>query len=215
MLILDEIKNVSHVVIVCDNDSFCRASALYTYVLQQHKKVSLLSREVLDVRFAFVAWFDKVRMSAVPEKAQCVVDAQNINISTFLEEEKIVLNQKMLDALCADLVWYGKYTPPTMLDGIYFASLSRLIQRGANYTQCTKALLCQEPLSKMRLQAVMQQKMMQKNGATEVEVFLSEEDLLSTGSSIREAYENAQKILCMVHVDKVSLVYCNEVMTIT
>ena len=207
MLNLEEIKRVSHIAIVCDNDSFCRASALYTYVLQQHKKVSLLSSEVLDVRFDSVAWYDKVRYQEGSSKADLTIAVEGLDLFKIFEEHEISLNQKMLDALCADLLWQSKHRSPAALDGIYFASLSALIQRGANYTKYAEALLCREPLSKMRLQGVMQQKMVLKNGATEAEIILSDDDLDATGASLKEADEIAQEILRTVHLSKVVLKY--------
>ena len=60
------IDSSKHIVVVVDIfaqvDSIASASAMYTFLLQQHKKVSFFCKtEVLDSNLKFIPWFENIR----------------------------------------------------------------------------------------------------------------------------------------------------------
>lgn len=66
--ILQTIQKAEHIVIIAstehDVDSLGAASALYTYVLTLHKKVSFYCGAKTDsLRFSFLPWYDKIRQT--------------------------------------------------------------------------------------------------------------------------------------------------------
>lgn len=66
--ILKRIENAGHIVVIShvnpDADSIGAASAIYTYLLQMHKKVSWYCKsKIEDSRFSCVPWFEKIRDS--------------------------------------------------------------------------------------------------------------------------------------------------------
>ncbi|QOY51277.1 DHH family phosphoesterase [Candidatus Sulfurimonas baltica] len=66
--IIQRIKNANHIVVIShvnpDADSICSASAMYTYLLQEHKKVSWFCKtKKIDSKLSFIPWFEKIRDS--------------------------------------------------------------------------------------------------------------------------------------------------------
>jgi phosphoesterase RecJ-like protein len=63
--IIDKIKRAKHITVIAhvnpDADSLGGASAIYSYALMQHKKVSFFCSTKVDNRFSFLPWFDKIR----------------------------------------------------------------------------------------------------------------------------------------------------------
>lgn len=66
--IIQRIALAKHIVVIADINpnagSLGSASAMYTYILQQHKKVSFFSvSSQLNKKFSFLPWFEKIRTS--------------------------------------------------------------------------------------------------------------------------------------------------------
>ncbi len=66
--ILEKIDKASHIVLISDINpdagSIGSASAMYSFLLQKHKKVSWFCKtEVVSYRFSFIAWVEKIRDS--------------------------------------------------------------------------------------------------------------------------------------------------------
>lgn len=66
--IIKNIDNAKHIVVIAhinpDADSLGSASAMYTYLLTRHKKVSFFcASKRLHAKLAFIPWFDKIRNS--------------------------------------------------------------------------------------------------------------------------------------------------------
>ena len=66
--ILNEIDSANHIVVIShvdpDADSISSASAMYTYLLQKHKKVSWYCQtKNIPKKLSFIPWFEKIRDS--------------------------------------------------------------------------------------------------------------------------------------------------------
>ena len=66
--IIEKIDSAKHIVVIShvnpDADSLGSASAMYTYLLQQHKKVSWFCKtKNIDNKLSFIPWFEKIRDS--------------------------------------------------------------------------------------------------------------------------------------------------------
>ncbi|MCW8894785.1 MAG: DHH family phosphoesterase [Sulfurimonas sp.] len=66
--ILSKIDSAKHIVVIShvnpDADSIGSASAMYTYLLQKHKKVSWYCKtKNIDTKLSFMPWFEKIRNS--------------------------------------------------------------------------------------------------------------------------------------------------------
>jgi len=199
-----ELVSAKHIVIECDNDTFCNGSALYTYILTMHKKVSFISSEKIDRRYAFLPWYDKLRQH-LPSGADCVVSLEPTSLYEVFLQANIKINKKMATSLyAADLVDSCKLQG-AQVDGTFFARMSELITLGADYKECRKYLLRSESLSSFRLKALMFGKMMLKDDAKTALFILNEDDMKSSGASLSEAIEISKEALSIVHVQKVLL----------
>ena len=75
--IIQRIAVAKHIVVIADMNpnagSLGSASAMYTYILQQHKKVSFFcAAPQLNKKFSFLPWFTKIRTS-FPNSADLVI----------------------------------------------------------------------------------------------------------------------------------------------
>lgn len=64
--ILEKIEKASHIVLIShptpDADSIGSASAMYSFLLQNHKKVSWFCKsEIINHKFSFIPWFENIR----------------------------------------------------------------------------------------------------------------------------------------------------------
>ena len=106
MISLEAIDKAKHIVILVSNDSFADASALYTYILRLHKKVSIVSEvQAIDSKFSFLPWFDKLR-NIIPSSADLVIDfdLETESLFNLFKSHNITINIKMATALYAGLL---------------------------------------------------------------------------------------------------------------
>jgi len=205
MTLLQDIKNANHIVIEFDVEFVASACALYTYVLQQHKKVSLVCGDDIDSKFSFLPWFDKIRKSGY-SSADLVLplNISALDLYEIFEKNSIKLNQKMATAFYAGLLVETKGFSAN-LDGTIFATAKQLIDAKAEYKTCTKFILNTKSLAYMRLKALMFNKMLLKDDATLVVIDLSEDDLSKSGAKLSDAFEILEESLSLVHVKKAEL----------
>ena len=55
-----DLKNSKHILLIANNSSLANATALYSYLLTLHKKVSLYSSEPVLKCLSFLPWYEKV-----------------------------------------------------------------------------------------------------------------------------------------------------------
>ncbi len=88
--ILKRIESAGHIVVIShvnpDADSIGAASAMYTYLLQMHKKVSWYCKsKIVDNRFSCIPWYEKIRDS-FPSSADLAIsldcgDAKRLGVN--------------------------------------------------------------------------------------------------------------------------------------
>lgn len=75
--ILEKIEKASHIVLIShptpDADSIGSASAMYSFLLQNHKKVSWFCKsEIINHKFSFIPWFENIR-ATLPTSADLAI----------------------------------------------------------------------------------------------------------------------------------------------
>lgn len=208
------IKNIDeakHILIKTDNESFANASALYSYVLTLHKKVSIVSSEALDVNLDFLPWYDKVRLSS-PSSADLSIEAvsDTQTLLDFFKTNEIKINQKMATALYASLLIEFDYFKSSECNGMVFAAAKELIELKAEYKLCRENLLKRVPLSLFRLKALLFKNMLLVKDASCVEVFISDDELKSAGCVLSDVNSILDEILTLVNVKEVTLFKSDE-----
>ncbi|MEO1938064.1 MAG: hypothetical protein ABGW85_05435 [Sulfurimonas sp.] len=207
---IPDISEKKHIVLQCDGNSFAVASALYTYMLMQHKKVSLVGE--VEKKFAFLPWYEALRVNK-PASADMFIDTKEIDahaLFLYFEQEGIKVNAKMATALyCAYFVKYKHFTSPTC-DGMVFAAVSQIINYGAAYKSVQNALLKQEPLKLFRLRAYLFKEMRLTDDARVASVYFDESMLEKSGAVQEDLYALLEEFLSIAHVQEVHLLKRDE-----
>ena len=207
MIHLPDIQNAKHIVIEFDAKYLACASALYTYALQQHKKVSLLCIEDIDNRFAFLPWFEKVKTSGYSSAdLKLELKTSAIDMYKLFEDNNIKLNQKMATALYAGLLMETDGFKNSSVNGMTFAIAKQLVDAKADYKTCTKFVLNTKSLAHLRLKSFMLKNMLLKEDAKLLVMSISDDDLKASGAKLDDAYEILQDGLTLLHVEEVLLI---------
>jgi phosphoesterase RecJ-like protein len=206
---LKQIQSAKHIAVVVSSDELLPSgSALYTYLLRLHKKVSFVYQtNVLDNRFSFLPWFDKVRNS-VASSVDLVVelDHKAFRLYDFFKTNKIKINKKMATALYASLLVEYDGFVSNDVNGMVFAKASELIVSGAEYRICNEFILKRTTLARLRLKSLMLKNMFLKNDAKEAVFYVCDADLKSTGATIKDATVIMKEALGLEYINSVSLV---------
>ena len=208
MFSLKEIDESKHIVIVTSSDSFADASALYTYILRLHKKVSIVCESNdIDSGLSFLPWFDKLRR-VVPSSADLVIDLdlEDRSIYELFILNQISINQKMATALYADLLKSSDGFLNKSVDGTTFALANELIANGADYKLCNKFIVKRVSLSTLRLKAKMLQNMILINDSKAALFCVNEDDFKSSGANLSQADVAMHEALCLPYVETVILI---------
>ena len=202
MISLENINKATSIVLLTNNDSFANASAIYTYILTLHKKVSLVQiDEDLNPKLSSVPWFSTIRKN-MGSSHDLVIDVtlENKSLYKWFKLNNIKLNKKISTALYVSLLQDTNYFVSDISNGIIFAYISELISCGADFTACNQSLLHNLPLSIFRLKSKIFAEMVLHDNAKVVVLFLSKDDLSSTGTSLKDAYFVMIEALNIAHV---------------
>lgn len=212
-MLLDKkaIDSSNHILIVTNNDSFANASAIYSYILTLHKKVSIVKSEEVENNLSFLPWFDKLK-STIPLSADYTLEISSDTkyIFDFLKSGEVKINKKMATSLYAGLLKRYNAFSSSDCDGTIFTVASVLIELGAEYKLCTKYMLKKLPLSLFRLKAIMFKSMLLQKNATCANFYISDEELKATGSKLEETYHVMREALSLVNVEEVTLFKSDE-----
>jgi len=206
MTLLQDIQNSKHIVIKFDKKYLASASALYTYILQLHKKVSLLCVEEIDNRFSFIPWFKKIKTSGYSSAdLQVELEITAIDLYKVFQENDIAINKKMATSLYAGLLIETDGFKNSRVNGMIFAVAKQLVDAKAEYKISTEFILKTKSLAYLRLKAIMLKSMLLQENATVVLMNISDDDLKSSGAKIDDAYEILEDGLSLPHVEEVIL----------
>ena len=208
MISLEAIDNAKYIVILTSKDSFADASALYTYVLRLHKKVSIVdASQNIDNELSFLPWFDKLR-NIIPSSADLVVDLdlEIESLYSLFKNNDITINNKMATALYAGLLQRFDGFVGNGVNGTTFALVSELIKQGADYKLCNKFIAKRVSLSMLRLKALMLQNMILINDSKAALFCVSGDDFKSSGADESEAFEIMREGLNLPYVETAILI---------
>jgi len=206
LIAFNDIDNAKHIVIRTDANSFANASALYSYILSKHKKVSLVVTEVIDTKFSFLPWYAKQR-EKLPASCDLVIESQADSIALFeaFKSNGVAINQKMATSLFAGLLEFTEGFLGVTCNGTAFAVASELIECKAQYLTCKEFLQKRESLALFRLKSLMYKNMVQSSNGQVVHMYITDEDLKSTGARLKDVEKIQKEVLTMVHVKEVRL----------
>ena len=208
---IEDIKNASHLLIVTDNKSFANASALYTYALTLHKKVSLQTSNEIETKYSFLPWYDKVR-KVTTSNADLVINVgeNTFDLYGYFRSENVKINTKLATSLyCGLLNEFSNFTSKKC-NGTVFAYASELIALNAEHKLCREYMLNKTALSTLRLKAILFKSLHLKKEATLAEVYVCDEDFKSSGSCLQVAVEIMHEVIQLVHVKEVILIKTDE-----
>ena len=211
--LFENIKIANHIEIRVLNPLYmCGANALYTYILTQHKKVSLYQdKDDLDNKYRFLPWFSKIKTTVTPSADISLdFDYSALELYDFFKKYDIKINRKIATSLYAAFVEESDGFSKD-LDGTIFAICSLLIQDGANHREAIDNLIKNISLAQLRLKADMLLEMKLKNNATLAEFRLSEEMLQRSGATIEMAKKNINEAFLLRYVESVHLIYENKI----
>ena len=209
--ILKNIDHYKHIVIVLPKDSslnhLASANAVYTYLLQQHKKVSLYCEDnKFDVNLYFLPWIDKIKTS-YPSSADFSFNAvDSSEVFYFFQKNNIRLNQKMSTSLYAGLLDETKGFR-VGINAKIFAMAQELVNSGADVEKCTKNVLNFQTLAALRFKAILLKKMVLKENATIALFDISDVDLKASGARLQEFNIIIDEALSLPSVEKVIIKY--------
>lgn len=200
--IFKNIQNAKHIEIVAKPEFLAVASALYTYILRLHKKVSLVCKSKnIGNKFSFLPWFEKIKVSDTPSADFTIAcEFSSKILYEALQKEDIKLNKKMATAL------YGALLDETRgfvhgVDGTTFAMAQLLIECGAEHELCSRFILKNTTLAFLRLKSLMLQKLFLHNSAKAALFCISENEMKATGASLEEAYQIMQEAFDLRYVE--------------
>jgi len=207
VVLLEDIDRARHIVILTDSGTFADASALYTYILRLHKKVSIVSKsKTIDSGLSFLPWFDKLR-DIVPSSADLVVDLSSVRepLYDLFKSNNIIINNKMATALYAGLLKRFDGFLSSKVDGMVFADISELIKQGADYKLCNRSIMNRVSLSTLRLKAIMLSNMILTDASKTAQFVINDDDLKLSVADISEAYEIMKEALNLPYVERAVL----------
>ncbi len=208
---LKKVQKASHLLIVTDSRGFFNASAVYTYILTLHKKVSLQISGSLPKKYSFAPWFEKVRPLSISNAEYTIEIGNNTQaLYDFFVKNEIKINQKMATSLYAGMVEEFQAFRSLKCNGIVFATVCKLIELKAEHKKCTRYLLYKQPLSFVRLKSLLLSTLILKEEATVAELFLSDKKLKESGATLDDAYAVMDEALTVVHVQEVRLIKSDE-----
>ena len=199
--VIEESKNIS---ILTDNDSFGDASALYTYILRLHKKVSLVNIQTkLDMTLSCIPWYDKVKKT-MPVSSDLVIDLRKNEESIYelFKKKSIVINEKMATALYASyLQKQACYSEKKNI-----LALGELLLLNAHHEECVLYLKKSLPLSLFRLKAILFGTLVLYENARVAIMSIKENDFKRTGASMYEVELIMREALNIIYVQSVIVV---------
>lgn len=208
---LEKIASAKHIVLLANEETIANASALYSYVLTLHKKVSLVHKGTISLNSSFLPWFEKLR-DKIPSSADLivVVEPDVLKLYAFFTNQEVKVNKKMATALYAGVLTRYKMFESADVDGMVFALASELINLNADHKMCMKYLKYSESLASFRLRAIMYKNLLLSENATVATVSLCDTDFLASGADTDTAFSIMSELLRLAHVQEVRLVKSDE-----
>ncbi len=210
--IFKKIDNAKHIEIVVEEDSLFVASALYTYILTLHKKVSLVCKnKEINRKYSFLPWFEKIKKSDTPSADITInLTLSALNLFDYFQIQNIKINKKMATALYGDILDKSDGFKNNNISKTFFDTISQLIKYGADYKLCQSYIIEFVTLALLRLKSNMLQNMTLVNSAT-VAIFYIDDDILkATGAKIEDAKKIIKEAFGLPYVEMSVLLKSDE-----
>lgn len=214
MLKIDEINKAKHIVIVLQDNSsvdyLASANALYTYLLQLHKKVSFYCDKCeYGVNLNFLPWINKLKSSYPSSSDYKINSKSSIELLEYFIHNDIKLNSKMATSLYAGLLDVTKGFNQAV-DGTIFAMAKLLVESEADVELCNRNILKYNTYATLRLKTILLSKIRLERNA-EIAIFdLSDEDLLKSGATLKDSQAVLQDALGLPTVKSAVVIYKNK-----
>ena len=214
MFNIKEINDAKHIVISIPNhasiSSLASASALYTYFLQLHKKVSLhCSYFDYGVHLDFIPWKDKIK-TVYPSSADYEINTFTPrSVFAFFIREQVKINEKMATSLYAGLI-DNTDAFSKGVDGTVFAMAEVLVKAKADTKKCSDNLIHYQTYAILKLKAKLLSKIQLVDDASHAVFMLNDEDLLKSGAKVDDAKSVFKEALGLPSVTSVSIIYNNK-----
>ncbi len=211
----ETLLNADHCTLVVDDTTLPLGSALYTWLLMHHKKVSLVATKKPSRKYGALPWIDKVRYEV--KKSSDLVHELRCNVQElhqFFIQNNAKINAKIATALCYGYIIEYNFFTSNKTDGIIFASIAQLIDQGADFHLCKRDLVMSRSLASVRLQGYLFQTMMQKNNGTQICLYVTDELLELSGATLDDCDAIMEECLKIVHVQEVVLYKNDTIITI-
>lgn len=209
--ILENIDDYKHIVIIIPDVKpigyLASANALYTYLLQLHKKVSLyIKNDDFDLNMQFLPWISKLKTS-YPSSADAQINSINsIELFHYFQNNEIKLNNKMATSLYAGLL-YESNGFKVGINNNTFLMAQKLLENGADIKLCTENILNYQTLSSLRLKAILLRNMILKENGNTAVFNVTDEDLKMSGAKIEDTELVVDEALSLITVTKVIIIY--------
>lgn len=214
--LFNKLEFSKHIVVVLDADSsinmVASCSAIYTYCLQLHKKVTFYSDGFkLPPNLKFLPWVDKLKTS-YPSSADVEIKAIcSYTLFNYFYKSDIKINQKMATSLYAGILDFSDGFKRNISSKL-FEIAKILVESGADVGLCTKNLLNFNTLADLRLKSILLDKMILKDEAKVGYIELLEDDMKKSGADIGCLEKIAYDILSLPTVEVVKISYENNIL---
>jgi phosphoesterase RecJ-like protein len=209
--ILKKIESASHIVIVIDDisniDHVAFSNALYTYLMQLHKKVSIYCDDTkCGINMDIFPWMNKIK-SSYPASADLDIKAGcSLNLYEYFTKNDIRLNQKMSTSLYCGLLHITDGFRKDV-ESFHFNIAQTLIENGVDASKCIESILKYQTLSQLRLKSILLEKMVLKGDAKIAEFHLEDSDLKKSGADIKECLSVLDEALSLPTVKSAKIIY--------
>ena len=205
--ILNKIEDAKHIEIVVESEKLFVGSALYTYILTLHKKVSLVCKSNdIEYKYSFLPWFDKIKRSDTPSADLSIkLEVSGEKLYDYFKQNSITINKKMATALYGALLDESEGFRNNKLGTLFFDTISSLIKYNADYKICQKFIVEFNSLALLRLKAIMLQEMKIENDAKNAIFFLSDEKLKRTGANLKDAQQIIKESFFLPYIERAIL----------
>jgi len=205
--ILNKIEDAKHIEIVVESEKLFVGSALYTYILTLHKKVSLVCKSNdIEYKYSFLPWFDKIKRSDTPSADLSIkLEMSGEKLYDYFKQNSITINKKMATALYGALLDESEGFRNNKLGTLFFDTISSLIKYNADYKICQKFIVEFNSLALLRLKAIMLQEMKIENDAKSAIFFLSDEKLKRTGANLKDAQQVIKESFFLPYIERAIL----------
>lgn len=199
---LENLEDKKHIVIKVTKQFLPEGSALYSYFLTLHKKVSFVCEDEA-FRFSFLPWFDKIKKIVPPSADKVIVVDKDMFLYDLFKNKGIKINKKMATALCASYILKKK-------DLRYFQDMAHLVELGADFELCEYNLLHKCSLAFLRLKGELLKNMLLVENATVAILYVDDELLSSCGATLKDTKNCLDEVLNLGYIRYAKIIKTDE-----